>query len=230
MAAIQNNPSTRTDSARILAPSIGSLLHKFRSELDESAKTVSRRSGLGIVQITQLELGRSELNADEMADAVNAYAVPREAFPQNHCEVDVDLSTGSLTVAVVDHAVDETSADRTLLTYLELAATATPSATIPFTSLDLDVLRIVLASRRDAVTEHLQRIVGPIGEDSEAQADEPAAPTHHRVKGAALVVAAFATALSGFVIVRDATTTRQPAVPPVEVQIIDALVITRPGV
>lgn len=227
MAAIQNNPSIRTDSARIIAPSIGSLLHKFRSELDESAKTVSRRSGLGIVQITQLELGRSELNADEMADAVNAYAVPRETFPQNHCDVSVDLSTGSLTVTVVDQPIVESSADRTLLTYLELAGTASPAEAIPFTSLDLDVLRIVLASRRDAVTEHLQRIVGPIGDD--ADANEPSAPTRHRLKGAALVVAAAATALSGYVVVRDATSTDQPAVPPVEVKIIDAVVITREG-
>jgi hypothetical protein len=227
VAAIQNNPSIRTDSARIIAPSIGSLLHKFRSELDESAKTVSRRSGLGIVQITQLELGRSELNADEMADAVNAYAVPRETFPQNHCDVSVDLSTGSLTVSVVDEPIVESSADRTLLTYLELAGTASPAEAIPFTSLDLDVLRIVLASRRDAVTEHLQRIVGPIGDDTDA--DEPSAPTRHRLKGAALVVAAAATALSGYVVVRDATSTNQPVVPPVEVQIIDALVITREG-
>jgi hypothetical protein len=227
VAAIQNNPSIRTDSARIIAPSIGSLLHKFRSELDESAKTVSRRSGLGIVQITQLELGRSELNADEMADAVNAYAVPRHTFPQNQCEVSVDLSTGSLTVTVVDQPIVESSADRTLLTYLELAGTASPAEAIPFTSLDLDVLRIVLASRRDAVTEHLQRIVGPIGDD--ADANEPSAPTRHRLKGAALVVAAAATALSGYVVVRDATSTDQPAVPPVEVQIIDAVVITREG-
>jgi hypothetical protein len=195
--------------------------------LDESAKTVSRRSGLGIVQITQLELGRSELNADEMADAVNAYAVPRETYPQNHCAVSVDLSTGSLTVTVVDQPIVESSADRTLLTYLELAGTASPAEAIPFTSLDLDVLRIVLASRRDAVTEHLQRIVGPI--DDDAEATEPSTPTRHRLKGAALVVAAAATALSGYVVVRDATSTDQPAVPPVEVQIIDAVVITREG-
>jgi hypothetical protein len=227
VAAIQNNSSNRTDAARILAPSIGSLLHNFRSELDESAKTVSRRSGLGIVQITQLELGRSELNADEMADAVNAYAVPREVFPQNHCNVDVDLATGSLTVAIIDQPVDESSADRTLLTYLELAGSATPAAAIPFTSLDLDVLRIVLASRRDAVTEHLQRIVGPIGDGDEEETREPAAPTRHRMKGAALIVAAAATALSGFVVVRDATTTEQTPVAPIEVQIIDALVVTR---
>jgi hypothetical protein len=226
----QNISSSRLDAARALAPSIGSLLHNFRAEADESAKMVSRRSGLGIVQITQLELGRSELNADEMADAVNAYAVPRSTYPQNHCEVSVDLSTGSLTVAVVENAVDETSADRTLLTYLELAGTATPEAAIPFTSLDLDVLRIVLASRRDAVTEHLQKIIGPIGEGDDDVADEPTPPTRHRVRGAALIAAAAATALSGFVVVRDATKTKQPAVAPIEVQIIDALVITREGI
>jgi hypothetical protein len=162
-----------------------------------------------------------------MADAVNAYAVPRETFPQNRCDVDVDLSTGSLTVAIVDNAVDESSADRTLLTYLELTGSALPAESIPFTALDLDVLRIVLASRRDAVTEHLQKIVGPIGDDEST--DEAVTPPRHRVKGAALIFAALATALSGFVVVRDATTTRQPAPPPVEVQIIDALVITREG-
>ena len=224
----QNISSTRLDAARTLAPSIGSLLHKFRSEADESAKMVSRRSGLGIVQITQLELGRSELNADEMADAINAYAVPRSIYPQNHCQVSVDLATGSITVDVVENAVEEASADRTLLTYLELAANAAPAAAIPFTSLDLDVLRIVLASRRDEVTEHLQRIVGPISVDESTT--EPSAPTRHRVRGAALIAAAAATALSGFVVVRDATTSRQPPVAPIEVQIIDALVITREGI
>ena len=230
MSSPQNISSSRIDAARALAPSIGSLLHNFRAEADESAKMVSRRSGLGIVQITQLELGRSELNADEMADAVNAYAVPRSVYPQNHCEVSVDLATGSLTVAIVEHAVEESSADRTLLTYLELAANATPEAAIPFTSLDLDVLRIVLASRRDAVTEHLQKIIGPIGEGDDDATEEPAAPTRHRVRGAALIAAAAATALSGFVVVRDAMTTKQPAVAPIEVQIIDALVVTREGI
>jgi hypothetical protein len=225
---LQNSWSLRTDASRGLAPSIGSLLHKFRAEADESARMVSRRSGLGIVQITQLELGRSELNAEEMADAVNAYAVPRSAFPQNHCEVDVDLATGSLTVAVVGHAVEESAADRTLLTYLELVGTASPAAAIPLTSLDLDVLRIVLASRRDEVTQHLQRIVGPIG--VEERADETTGPTRHWVRGAALIAATAATALSGFVVVRDATKSRQAAVAPVEVQIIDALVITREGI
>ena len=228
VSSLQNSSSARRDAARALAPSIGSLLHKFRSEADESAKMVSRRSGLGIVQITQLELGRSELNADEMADAINAYAVPRSIYPQNHCQVSVDFATGSVTVDVVDNVLEETPADRTLLTYLELAATTAPAAVIPFTALDLDVLRIVLASRRDEVTEHLQRIVGPISADDAT--NEPSTPVRHRVRSAALIAAAAATALSGFVVIRDATTSRKPAVAPIEVQIIDALVITREGI
>jgi len=47
--------------------------------------------------------------------------------------------------------IAEMSADRTVLGYLELifASTAmSPTASVPFTALDLGVLRVVLSSRR----------------------------------------------------------------------------------
>jgi hypothetical protein len=42
-----------------------------------------------------------------------------------------------------------------------------PETPIPFTDLDLDVLRIVLSSRRSEVTEYLHRMVGPLDESFE---------------------------------------------------------------
>ena len=44
-----------TISTRQLAPSLGSLLHELRTDSGETAKTVSRRCSLGVVEIAQLE-------------------------------------------------------------------------------------------------------------------------------------------------------------------------------
>ena len=58
----------------------------------------------------------------------------------------------------------------------------------------------------------------------------PAAPEAHaarNLRSALLLLAAAATALAGVIVIRDATSSRTPAGPPIEVHIIDALVVTR---
>ena len=98
-----------------------------------------------------------------------AYAVPRLVFPEFHSLVKVDLAAGSVSITVSDTAVEETAADRTLLVYFELIfgpSKMSPTTAIPFTALDLDVLRVVLASRRNEVTRHLELLVGPPEEPS----------------------------------------------------------------
>jgi hypothetical protein len=138
-------------------------------EEGESAKSVSRRCALGPVEVAQLELGRADLNSDELAEVVAAYAVPRLVFPEFRSQVRVDLAAGSVSVHVSDTVVEETAADRTLLVYFELIfgpSHMSPTTAIPFTALDLDVLRVVLASRRNDVTRHLELLVGPIEEPS----------------------------------------------------------------
>jgi len=78
--------------------SLGELLHDHRIESGESAKTVSHRCSLGVVEIAQMELGLADLDADQLAEAVAAYAVPRALFPPSRCEVRVDLTAGSISV------------------------------------------------------------------------------------------------------------------------------------
>ena len=214
-------------STRQLAPSLGSLLHERRTEVGETAKTVSRRCSLGVVTIAQLELGRADLDTDQLAEAVEAYAVPRRLFPQGRCAVQVDLGAGSVAVRAIAEPVEESAGDRILLAYFEMLCAdgeIDPQAAIPFSALDLGVLRIVLASRRGEVTRHLEHIVGPL--------DEPLvlAPvtTRRTTRSAALVLAAAVSTLAGVVAVHHANASNPtPAPTPIEVQIADAVVITR---
>ena len=245
MGTLQQFPWPNSTSKKALAPSLGSLLHEHRTAAGETAKTVSRRSALSAVEIAQLELNRADLSAEQYADAVAAYAVPRRVFPEGHCRMSIDLAAGSVAVDIDDTVVEETPADRIVLTYFELVyaqGDTAPVMAIPLTALDLDVLRIILSSRRREVTEHLHRIVGPMDEPSEATsatdashavqvtATSPAplseAPARN-LRRALLVLAAAATALAGVIAIRDATSSRSPAGPPIEVHIIDALVVTR---
>ncbi|HUP72008.1 MAG TPA: hypothetical protein VM282_03070 [Acidimicrobiales bacterium] len=180
------------------------------------------------MEIAQVEVGRADLTAEQLADAVAAYAVPRRVFPEGRCQVHVDLAAGSVSVHIGATVTEETPADRIVLTYFELilaAGAIAPATPIPFTALDLDVLRVILSSRRNEVTAHLQRIVGPM--DESAGLEQPEVPTPRSARNALLLLAAAVTTFAGVIVVRDATSTRKPAVAPIEVQIIDALVVTR---
>ena len=98
MAPLQRTLTATADLPTTPAPRLGVLLHEFRGAAGETVKTVSRRCALGPVQIAQLELGRADLTADELADVVGAYAVPRVLFPTGHCEIAVDLAAGTVSV------------------------------------------------------------------------------------------------------------------------------------
>jgi hypothetical protein len=211
-------------------------------EEGESAKSVARRCALGPVQVAQLELGRADLNADELSEVVAAYAVPRLVFPEFRSQVRVDLAAGSVSIHVTDTPVAETAADRTLLVYFELIfgpSHMLPTTAIPFTALDLDVLRVVLASRRNEVTRHLEFLVGP--------SEESSVVPRRIMQGAVLVLAAAAIS-AGVMALIDAKHTTGTKVPPIassappapvplapvapaaafiEPQIIDALAIVR---
>lgn len=213
-------------STKQLAPSLGSLLHALRTGSGETAKTVSRRCSLGVVEIAQLELGRAELSADQLAEAIDAYAVPRRLFPPGRCEVRVDLGAGSVSVHVADGQVEESPADRILLAYFELIcadSAASLAAPIPFTAMDLGVLRVVLASRRGEVTQYLEHLVGPFEEPTAL----PPVATRRTARNAALVLAAAASTLAGVIGVQRADSRSPSPVAPIEVQIVDAVVITR---
>jgi hypothetical protein len=234
VGTLQQFPWPNSTSNKELAPSLGSLLHDHRTAAGETAKTVSRRSELSPVEFAQLELNRADLSAEQFADAVAAYAVPRHVFPEGRCRMHVDLAAGAVSVDIGETATEETPADRIVLTYFELVyapSANAPAMPIPFTALDLDVLRIILASRRNEVTEHLHRIVGPMDEPTEAtegtEATAPVALPLRHLRGALLLAAAAATALAGVIAIRDAASSRSPAGVPIEVNIIDALVITR---
>ncbi|MEO5840977.1 MAG: helix-turn-helix transcriptional regulator [Acidimicrobiales bacterium] len=213
-------------STTLLTPSLGSLLHEYRTASGDSAKTVSRRSALSVVEIAQVEIGRAELDVDQLADAVGAYAVPRSLFPPHRCQVNVDLNAGLVSVYEADGEVAESPADSILLAYFELFFTARSmlsTSAVPFTDLDLDVLRVVLSSRRGEVTSHLQRIVGPLDEPFVL----PAEVTRRTARRALLVLAAAATTFAGGIVVRQSISSSPPADASIEVQIIDAVVITR---
>ena len=204
---------------------LGEMLLDFRTAAAESMTTVSRRSGLGAAEITQFEHGRADLSAEQLAGAVEAYSVPRVVFPEGRCRVKVDLDRGLVSIKVDGGDVQETAADRILLVYLELISATgqtVSAAAIPFTTLDLDVLRVVLSSRTDEVTKHLESMVGPFEEPSVA-AVSSVAPTRR----ALLLLAAAVTALAAVIAVHDAVSSRQPVGAPIETQIIDAVVITR---
>ena len=208
-----------------LTPALGALLHNYRTESGESAKTVSRRCSLGIVEIAQVELGRADLDIDRLADAIDAYAVARVVFPEGHCQVHVDLVAGTVSVLRADREVEERPADRILLAYFEMVFAAhpmSPETPIPFTDLDLDVLRIVLSSRRSEVTEYLHRLVGPLDESLDL-----IAPPRRTTRNALLVLAAVATTLGVTGVIYARTASSGPAVVPIEVQIAEAVVITR---
>ena len=215
--------STSAVTTKEQAPSLGSLLQNFRTELGESVKTVTRRCALGPVEIAQLELGRADLSADQLADAVAAYAVPRVIFPTGHSLVQVDLVAGLVSVHHAKTVVDETPADRTLLGYFELifgASGLSPSTAIPFTALDLDVLRVVLSSRRNEVTEHLQFLVGPI--------EEPTVVPGRVMRGAMMAMASAAVIMAAVIASHNGgSSSPEIVVAPIGVQILDALVITR---
>jgi hypothetical protein len=207
-----------------LTPALGALLHNYRTESGESAKTVSRRCSLGVVEIAQVELGRADLDVDRLADAIDAYAVARVVFPEGHCQVHVDLVAGTVSVLSADIAVEETPADRILLAYFEMVFAAhpmSPATPIPFTDLDLDVLRIVLSSRRNEVTEHLHRMVGPLDEPLEL-----VSPTRRTARSALVLLAAAATT-AAIIVLPYVASSDSPAVAPIEVQIAEAVVITR---
>jgi len=229
VSPLQQKSTAQSESLVPAAPSLGALLHNFRADAGETVKTVSRRCALGPVEIAQLELGRADLTADELADVVAAYAVPRVIFPVGHCRIGVDLRAGTVAVAVTDDDVTESTADRSLLVYFELVFSDSgmaPATSMPFTALDLDVLRLVLSSRREEVNQHLREMVGPLDEAF----DEPDIAPRHLVRYAMLAIAAAATAITGSVVVHEATNGPAATPVPIETQIIDAVFISRDGV
>ena len=218
MSTIDLNLSTQ------LTPALGALLHNYRTESGESAKTVSRRCSLGVVEIAQVELGRAELDVERLVEAIDAYGVARVVFPEGHCQVHVDLVAGTVSVLAADSAVEERPADRILLAYFEMVFAAhpmSPETPIPFTDLDLDVLRVVLSSRRNEVTEHLRRMVGPLDESLEL-----IAPTRRTARSAMVLLAA-ASAMAAIIAVPYVASSNSPPAVPIEVQIGEAVVITR---
>jgi len=207
-----------------LTPALGELLNNHRIASGETAKAVSRRCSLGVVEIAQVELGRAELDIDRLAEAIDAYAVARVAFPEGHCQVHVDLVAGTVAVLPTDSAIEERPADRILLAYFEMVFAAHPMSAetpIPFTDLDLDVLRIVLSSRRSEVTEYLHRMVGPL--DASFELIAPTRRTARRV----IEVLAIASAMAATFALPYLASSSAPPVGPIEVQIADAVVITR---
>jgi hypothetical protein len=90
--------------------------------------------------------------------------------------------------------------------------------------LDLDVLRVVLSSRRREVSEHLYRIAGPFDEPLVL----PDVVTRRTARSALLVLAAAATAtFAGGIAAHESTSSGPAADIPIEVQIAEAVVITR---
>jgi hypothetical protein len=161
-----------------------------------------------------------------MAEAIDAYAVPRRLFPPGRCEVRVDLGAGLVSVHVADGPVEESTADRILLAYVELICAdseASLAAPIPFTAMDLGVLRVVLASRRGEVTRYLEHIVGPLEEPTAL----PPIATRRTARNAALALAVVASTLAAVIAMQRADSSSPTPAEPIEVQIVDALVITR---
>jgi len=81
---------------------------------------------------------------------------------------------------------------------------------------------VVLSSRRSEVTQHLQRIVGPLEEPVMV----PAVFSRQATRRVLLALAGAVTLLAAVVVLDDATS-GPPADVPIEVHIADALVVTR---
>jgi hypothetical protein len=81
---------------------------------------------------------------------------------------------------------------------------------------------VVLSSRRSEVTQHLRRIAGPLEEPVAL----PAVFTRQATRRVLLSLAGAVTILASVVVVHDATSGPSADVP-IEVQIGDAVVVTR---
>ena len=148
--------------ADVLHHSLGSLLHGLRARRGEPLDAVSSRCGMEPGQIDRLEMGQAELSAQQLAEAIGAFTVPRRMFPEGRSRVRADLANGRVSVDIVAEQAPETPLDRTVLSYLELvfeAGELPAASSLPFTALDLDVLRVVLSSHRNEVVEHLEQLL-----------------------------------------------------------------------
>jgi hypothetical protein len=222
-------------SAEELTPSLGSLLRRFRASTGESAKDVRRRCSLGLVDIVQLELSRADLDAAQLSELVAAYGVPRVRFPAGRSLVRVDLVAGTVSVDHSDSVIAETAGDLTLLCFLELLCAergASATLSVSFRELDLNVLRLVLSSRRDDVIAHLELLCKPLSE----KAPELVRAVAHRILSsrnevlllAAVLVllAAAVVLLAGGIAWRKPRNT-SPAIVPAPTEILEPLVVVR---
>jgi hypothetical protein len=112
-----------------------------------------------------VELGRADLDNEALASVVRAYAVPRTRFPVNHSQVVVDLVSGGVVVRPRPRPADESSTDAMLLIYLELLYEnkgLPANAEVTFTSLDLDLVRLMLSSHNEEVSARIDDLVLPM--------------------------------------------------------------------
>jgi hypothetical protein len=161
------------------ASTLGALLHGHRIEEGGSVEAVSDSAGVDPSEIVRLEQGTADLTPDEIAVVIDGYRVPRRHLPENRSRVIVDLTNGTLSVVATDAAVPETASDRTVLSYLELLCAArrlSPATPVPLTTLDLGILRHVLASRRDEVEAHLERLLEGSIDTGDQRANRRLAP------------------------------------------------------
>ena len=82
-----------------------------------------------------------------------------------------------------------------------------PTTAIPFTALDLDVLRVVLASRRERGTRHLELLVGP--------PEEPSPLCRGASRQGVVIVLAAAAIAAGVIALVDAQHSTATKAPPV---------------
>ena len=147
------------------SPTLGELMCEHRTSQRESMRAVSRRCELAPADIAQVELGRADLGHEALAAVVRAYAVPRTRFPVNRSEVLVDVLTGAVAVRPSQRSVDESSTDAVLLVYLELLYAKRDldaGIEVTITSLDLDLVRLMLSTRTAEVEARIGGLVLPV--------------------------------------------------------------------
>ncbi len=147
------------------SPTLGELVCGHRMSSGESMRAVSRRCAVAPADIAQVELGRADLDNDALAAVVHAYAVPRIRFPVHHSQVVVDLVSGGVAVRQRSRSVDESPTEAILLIYLELLYAYRELAAgteVTITSLDLDLVRLMLSTHQAAVAARIDDLVRPI--------------------------------------------------------------------
>ncbi len=180
------------------SPSLGKLMCAHRTDHGESIRTVSRRCALAPADIALVELDRADIDNEQLAAVVRAYDVPRTRFPVDLSQLVVDLVSGGVSVRPRLVPVEESSTDALLLVYLELlfASKDLPATTdLTFTSLDLDLVRLMLSSRSEEVSARLDELILPVRPTSPLQ--RPSTAKTYLVGAAAATVALLITIAIG---------------------------------